>query len=781
MVVIKLDSRCRRHTFDTFLPSVANGGLRSSIFLSRITSDNLESTFFNLLYHQSQTLDGSKDSIAGSTELATRYHYDPSSKILLLPQHIDSFFSRPRLGSQGNSLVLAYLFVQLIHYQELSSFLDVVKKHAKLSNAERHDAAVILTTPEYAKSLDDEAFMENLVEYMSDSEGLGQFHVLSAVVDHIASPVPSNQPIRGFSILRGHLHAILPNLWDSEPPRVRDDRDKVAALTFDLGSPRLTMPLSNTTFDNNRLSTLLASQFDLSDGCPRLTKRLEKHWQQINLQLSEESRSVNNLGLWAPLVPVTRPRVVTESFGNIVRRISVEENSIPASDELEPAVDELFKKRPSTTQGPMGIWALITPPSFPPNDFSAGANARASRDPNPDETFKEESNVDALVKKTSKYLRQNCARGARLYQILSGGGGWGAKKGLLSLDPQRTHFSLSEEEEMQRFIQAMDGGNFVPVGSKIQFFSSPDARLQAPILGKYYSHAVFGTAGDIEPSLDQQVANLDTVVLDNHFGALSNEGLFVSSYGVVETTPGFNNDWKLNVPHSRFYVKNPDSEMTEPNMEEAPQPEEQPSNAVPKAKAKRKPETKKKKKIKKTAKPSQVQQDEAKTPSSSSSEVAGLEFLARDPVQHDKAEREISNKQADEAYLSIEELSDGPPPPIEPPKRRKKKTSRRTPREPEAERTWPLVPYQETAPNRSRSAIHQQVMTRHNQDDSVQNSFRSTQSTVVEETRSNGNSFRLNLSVDLSVQFSGLITGRSLPVAAGQLSYAWSGNRNNRD
>lgn len=134
---------------------------------------------------------------------------------------------------------------------------------------------------------------------------------------------------------------------------------------------------------------------------------------------------------------------------------------------------------------------------------------------------------------------------------MSGGGGWGAKKGLLSLDPQRTHFALSEEEEMQRFIQAMDGGNFVPVGSKIQFFVSTETSA-TEASGTPAPGVVFGTTSRVQDSTDSES---ETVVLENHFGALSNDGIFVtSSDPAAETTPGYNNDWKLNVPNSRIFV-----------------------------------------------------------------------------------------------------------------------------------------------------------------------------------------------------------------------------------
>lgn len=107
---------------------------------------------------------------------------------------------------------------------------------------------------------------------------------------------------------------------------------------------------------------------------------------------------------------------------------------------------------------------------------------------------------------------------------------------------------------MQRFMQAMDGGNFVPVGSRIQFFTSPEASPDS-LTKPSSSGFVFGTSGTI-PSPSGTPSEVR--VIENHFGVLSNEGVFVTSsdHETMETTPGFNNDWKLNVPHSRIFVAN---------------------------------------------------------------------------------------------------------------------------------------------------------------------------------------------------------------------------------
>lgn len=290
--------------------------------------------------------------------------------------------------------------------------MQTVRSQVKITNPSRHDAAVILATPQYAQWLEKDGFMADFIDLLSGSEKADQFHVLGAVVDHIAPQVPSNKPIQGVSILRGKLDSILPGLWTPEPPKAREDADKVAALTMDLGNPHITIPLTNTTFQNHKTSTLIVRRYDLSQSSPKLVEKNEKYWQQISLPLKKQLPSIDDLGIWAPLVPLTHPRVVTESFGNIVRRVSVENESVPASNELEPAVDELHVRKSDLVQSPMGIWSIITPPTF----AQSGSNSN-STDPDPEATFKDGQNIKELVSSTSGHLVDLYRQGGRLYQI----------------------------------------------------------------------------------------------------------------------------------------------------------------------------------------------------------------------------------------------------------------------------------------------------------------------------------------------------------------------------
>lgn len=105
---------------------------------------------------------------------------------------------------------------------------------------------------------------------------------------------------------------------------------------------------------------------------------------------------------------------------------------------------------------------------------------------------------------------------------VSGGGGWGKKKGLLSLDPQTSHFSLSEEEEMASFFQGGGSSGFVPVGSTIQFFApwpAPPSPEHAPF--------VFGVSGFADDAPDLELEHVR--VVENRFGILSDKALYLHS------------------------------------------------------------------------------------------------------------------------------------------------------------------------------------------------------------------------------------------------------------
>ncbi|KAK5990348.1 hypothetical protein PT974_08615 [Cladobotryum mycophilum] len=392
-----------------------------------------------------------------------------------------------------------------LHYEQL---FESISKRKVIANPAGHNAAVLLATPDFARTLEDEEFMSQFVKTMSASAQVDQFHVLGAIVDHVAPPVGSYKPIQGISVLRGHLDDMLPQLWETAPPKSQDDADTVSALSFKLGKPH--------------------------------------HAQQVTWSPDRELQVVADLGLFAPLVPLTSPRAVTESFGNIIRGIEVEGKSIPASTELEEAVNALHKHSISSgiMSGPVGVWAVVTPYESESSDLAEWLE----NGPDPIVAGQDVEDVKDLTRATATHLRTLYGLGGRFYKILSGGGGWGAKKGLLSLDPQQTHFALSEEEQMAGFMKTMSDSGFTPRGSRIQFFMSAPAlpEVNRPLV----PGIAFGVSGETSYPEDPEAIE---GFIGGHFGALSNHAVFLSG-------PGSPNGegTKLSVPHSQIFAADED-------------------------------------------------------------------------------------------------------------------------------------------------------------------------------------------------------------------------------
>jgi hypothetical protein len=133
---------------------------------------------------------------------------------------------------------------------------------------------------------------------------------------------------------------------------------------------------------------------------------------------------------------------------------------------------------------------------------------------------------------------------------VSGGGGWGSKAGLLSLDPETSPFPASEEEEMFSLLGRGGESDFVPVGSEVQFFCS-DLRSPGPQQQKggndlSLHRLVFGVLGDMARLGSEGLAADDIVITPNHFGAVSNLAIYMSGGGVSSS--------KLSVPGSQLGI-----------------------------------------------------------------------------------------------------------------------------------------------------------------------------------------------------------------------------------
>jgi hypothetical protein len=209
--------------------------------------------------------------------------------------------------------------------------------------------------------------------------------VLAVIVSGLPPSHVFGDPSNGFSILHGELEQLMPDLWQPvglkipRSPRSRD-AELQSSIGFVLGQgPKwpapveVTIPLANTTFINNRQSTLLAMQWDraANDGY-RTAGVVEKQTQRVLLNTEAAGPDAASISqgfhadLTIPLVPVTPPRLVLAGWENIVRQIELDGKPVPASQELEDIVHTIFAQQQKTYEEgeikTIPVWALVIPP-----------------------------------------------------------------------------------------------------------------------------------------------------------------------------------------------------------------------------------------------------------------------------------------------------------------------------------------------------------------------------------------------------------------------------------
>ncbi|EKD17223.1 V-type ATPase, C subunit family protein [Drepanopeziza brunnea f. sp. 'multigermtubi' MB_m1] len=360
-------------------------------------------------------------------------------------------------------------------------------------------AIVFLFTPSFATMLQNDAslvgdIVQTMNQQVSPKRAKALYtHIVVACVDGISPPPEMISCARdrisqeGFSVLHGPLADTLSPLWASDAHRLLSDSPTSpsiqSSITFrpdpdDL--PQVTLPLANTLFKTGRRSMLNVSEWRL--GTQDDDFKCCKSHERTNVNVKLYHHLMGSLPeVYIPAIPLTPARQIKNGLGNIVRTLDfcngIEEKVGPASQELEPTVTEfleVFKKEPTH----IGVWALVIP-------------EKAKHDPNSSSLLVEWDSVKARWKPDSDadathfgYVAYWISKGATFCRVLSGGGGWGAKQGLLSLDPQKTYdeipearfdFSYGSMEEQQ----ASALGNVAQEGSFVQFFAAHPSRPQS--------------------------------------------------------------------------------------------------------------------------------------------------------------------------------------------------------------------------------------------------------------------------------------------------------------
>ena len=478
---------------------------------------------------------------------------------------------------------------------------------------------VALVTRAHARLLEDgHPFCSCLAAQAISSIEPHQVDLLAAVVDGVTAPVISagnhsaeqngfreNGAFEGISIMLTSSEIATPDLWstrqwpeEQQSPTVQQTCTlsfEFAGGSVDVGgaplpyelvppsSRRLQLPVSNTIFQNGNTSTLLAQRWTLANASatePAMLQTKKAYLPQQKVYMKEFANP-NGVTvpciLKLPLTAITPPRTVATSVGNIVRTLigineTNEDDSTPASTELEICVSRWMESQNHSVQRAY-IWALITPPGSP-------VSGLRSRDIS---------------------LQLALESGSRLHRVLSGGGSFGAKQGLLSLDPEtgygewhQSGFNYNDDDDDDdddddsdiESLQRQAFGEVVRQGDTVTFYvfdpaltlknQSDDVSLQScswsTTTWPSILMATIPSGIDAMPApapTERAISDVQSLYARNHFGMASEGMAFTVSRSIDDRSKQMGSplQTKIDVPYAYYSVRmEPPKVFSEPTL-----------------------------------------------------------------------------------------------------------------------------------------------------------------------------------------------------------------------
>jgi hypothetical protein len=351
----------------------------------------------------------------------------------------------------------------------------------------------------------------------------------------------------------------------------------------------LRLPLANTVFQTGMPSTMMLSTWEnlaVKDRRMKLLSKTDVSHHGIRLLDQQNSSGVVPI-LNIPLIPLTMPRMVQGCMGNIIRRVvGPEGKAIQASSELESVVPRFFRSRGQPAQATVA-WALVIP-----RELGAVIAARTDEllsalpPDNQGTASKQEDTWERLWRSDpplwNTLVSQALTEGARLHRVLSGGGGWGKKAGLLSLDPVPTNQAAQSSKDNDFLGMVSDPEDFestlTPVvrdGDSIQFFISPKSELEQKAensgdhtMMRGYINAAANRPCDWElgtvPSTMDSIRGqfwqhrpAESVIITKNlgFGALTEGPMTLTQHSLVDESKVKSVTTTVDVPFSRFWVR----------------------------------------------------------------------------------------------------------------------------------------------------------------------------------------------------------------------------------
>lgn len=356
------------------------------------------------------------------------------------------------------------------------------------------------------------------------------------------------------------------------PRRIRAPEAEEPALVFSVqaGTPHTSvdmarMPihevglrLANTVFVNGNENTMFGMSWIRDPASGNLA--LDHSINLSTCVIGSSAKAVHN-SFDLPLHPVSQRRRVVSSMGNILRQItsSTDDSSsdaMPASTELEKELPRYISEH-NIADPLIAVWALIEKSDIKPS----------------------------MGEGVQDHIANSLRTGGKLYRVMSGGGGWGKKQGLLSLDPDLSLAEAATKENLTVFNNLF-GRNADPIqdlppafdklliddlsllsqtaseGDYVQFFASVEPNYSQSASAKsggpqqtglLYRFGMVFDAEDYEREPPAGTPQKDLAVLPNYFGALSTKTITYSQPIINADSKGeeVESCTKLDVPGSR--------------------------------------------------------------------------------------------------------------------------------------------------------------------------------------------------------------------------------------
>ncbi|KAL8772862.1 MAG: hypothetical protein Q9194_004503 [Teloschistes cf. exilis] len=433
---------------------------------------------------------------------------------------------------------------------------------------------LLLVTPSHCRLIEHgNRYIPNLIRQTHDQLTRGRsIDVLVAVVDRISYPAYLDSPkgvfrschtnftALGISVLLLDSETAAPDLWSTRQqakknaPSAAQVRN-ILSFHFDTipGHPFLNeaasdsnmtikLPVANTLFHNGQISTIEAQRWIVGEtlieptlACTKITQ-LDQQCIRLTAPSIEETLRPS-FRLKIPLSSITEPRVVASAMGNVVREVYTDEafeEVQPASKELEGAVMHWLAENGKESQT-VDVWAIL-------NGFGGIADT---------------SKIGFIL-----------SYGARVQRVLSGGGGWGNKQGLLALDPEQDFNIRSELSPVEgpgsgelSFEEVSSGFGHQPIRPReaIRFYVKRPQIEQSSTSDRpreiynYEPTMIFGTTPstiDAMPPSSSAPARDSTaqpcLFARGHFGMRSENGMTLRR----TTKSGLPSQTKIDVPQS---------------------------------------------------------------------------------------------------------------------------------------------------------------------------------------------------------------------------------------